>query len=123
MGNGTSRRRLIFVLGFGAMAGCTSTPLLQPDLAAPPAILVPAGAAGVVDSRARFREILCAVTPSDSVRDCEAMLHRLGGEAPPSGRPVGEDRRAFHCGSRSSPGTAPIVLRAWSASSVTLARI
>ena len=84
-----SRWRLRLVLGFGVLVGCTPTPLLQPDLAAPPAILVPAGAAGVVDSRARFREILCAVTPPDSGRDCQAMLHRLGGEAPPSGRPVG----------------------------------
>jgi hypothetical protein len=79
---------LSFVLSFGLLVGCASTPLLQPDLAAPPAILAPAGAAGVVDSRARFREILCAVTPSDSIRDCQAMLHRLGGEAPPTGRPV-----------------------------------
>jgi hypothetical protein len=89
MNVGVLSRRLSLMLGFGAMAGCAPAPLLQPDLAAPPAILVPANVTGVVDSRARFREILCAVTPSGSGRDCQAMLHRLGGEAQPSGRPVG----------------------------------
>jgi len=90
MAIGMIRRCLSLGLCVAAMGGCTSTPLLAPDLAAPPAMLVPVGAAGVVDSRARFREILCAVTPPDSSRKCHAMLHRLGGEAQPSGRPVGQ---------------------------------
>ena len=88
MGMGISRQCLGLILSVGLTVGCTSTQLLSPDLAAPPAMLVPASAAGVVDLRARFREILCVVTPSEAVRDCQAMLHRLGGEAQPSGRPV-----------------------------------
>jgi hypothetical protein len=83
------RFRLVRVLASAAaLAGCGTAPLLTPDLAAPPAILTAAAAAGVVDGRARFREILCAVTPANTTPDCEAMLHRLGGEGSPSGRPV-----------------------------------
>jgi hypothetical protein len=80
----------------GAMllaAGCFGRPLHRFDLSVPPQMLVPVAWAGVVDMRARFREVWCAIRedhgrhlPED--RACDQALLQLGGEGPPTGRPV-----------------------------------
>lgn len=88
MGIGILQRLSSIVLSFSMLVACAPSPLLSADLSAPPAVLVPSSNAGVLDSRTRYREVLCAVTPSDAVRGCQAMLHRLGGEAEASGRSV-----------------------------------
>jgi len=75
------------------LEGCFYRPMLSFDLASPPQITVPAALAGVVDGRARFREIWCAIRqdhgkglPED--RPCEEVLVRFAGEGTPSGRMV-----------------------------------
>ena len=89
-------RRTWHALGLclgAVLAACTPRPLLDGDAAMPPLVLLPAGQPGVVDGRARFREIFCALSAHHGAalpdhRPCEAALHRLPGEAPTSGRPV-----------------------------------
>jgi hypothetical protein len=73
--------------------GCVRRPLLSFDLAVPPQVLVVGTHASVVDSRARFREVWCAIRenhgkhlPDD--RPCDEALLRVGGEDAPTGRPV-----------------------------------
>ena len=78
------------------LAGCTSPPLLPFDTQGPPLVLVPAVQAGVVDQRARFREIFCAVLEArkdqiEDYRPCDDALTRLDGEASSggtTGRPI-----------------------------------
>jgi hypothetical protein len=75
------------------LAACAPQPLLDPHLETPPLALVPAAQAGIVDQRARFREIFCALSERHGIelpdhRPCEDALHRLAGEAPPSHAPV-----------------------------------
>ncbi len=81
---------IVIVLG---SVGCLRRPLPSADLAVPPQLLVVGAHAGVVDSRARFREVWCAIRedhgqhlPDD--RPCDEALLRLGGEGAPTGRPV-----------------------------------
>jgi hypothetical protein len=84
---------IVTVLG---SAGCLRRPLLSFNLAVPPQMLVVGAHAGVVDSRARFREVWCAIRedhgrhlPDD--RPCEEALLRVAGEEAPTGRPVTMD--------------------------------
>jgi hypothetical protein len=89
---GRPRRAAGVCLGL-MLAGCAPRPLLDGDAATPPLALVPAGQAGIVDQRGRFREIFCAITEERGAdlpdhRPCDQALHRLLGEAPPSGRAI-----------------------------------
>jgi hypothetical protein len=83
---------IVIVSVLGAV-GCLHRPPLSVDLAVPPQMLVVGAHADVVDSRARFREVWCAVRedhgkhlPDD--RPCDEALLRVGGEDTPAGRPV-----------------------------------
>lgn len=93
---------IMIVTVLGAV-GCLRRPLPSFDLAVPPQVLVVGAQAGVVDSRARFREVWCAIRedhgkrlPDD--RPCDEVLLRIGGEDAPTGRPVaiGSPSGALH---------------------------
>src|SRR5215475_14154907 len=93
---------IVIVTVLGAV-GCLRRPLLSFDLGVPPQVLVVGAHAGVVDIRARFREVWCAIRedhgkdlPDD--RPCDEALLRVGGEDAPTGRAV-------------SMGSAPGALR------------
>lgn len=82
------RSQLTAVLAF-ALVGCG--PSLRFGTDTPPLILTAAAVAAVEDGRGRFREILCAVDAERGYyrdRPCQALLHRLDNEPPPSGRPI-----------------------------------
>lgn len=74
------------------LAGCGSEPLVPYSTDTPPLVLAPAVQAGVVDKRARFREIYCAVLEArrdlPDYRRCEEALMRIGKEPAGTGRPV-----------------------------------
>ena len=58
-----------------------------------PAMTVPVSFANVIDDRARFRQIFCALDADHGSqfparRSCENALQRLGGEGAPSLRPI-----------------------------------
>ena len=110
-------------VGLGLVA-CTSEPLVPYSTDTPPLVLVPAAQAGVVDKRARFREIYCAVLEARPAlpdhRSCEEALTRVGEEPAGTAQPVdlGASRRrliaalvpglGFECFEKwlESPGTA-----------------
>ena len=76
-----------------ALSGCTSNPLVPFSTDTPPLALLPAGQAGIVDKRARFREIYCAVLEAGGsalpdTRPCEDALSRVGTEPSATGEPV-----------------------------------
>jgi hypothetical protein len=75
-----------------ALAGCVTEPLVPYSTDTPPLVLAPATQAGVVDKRARFREIYCAVLEArrelPDYLPCEEALTRVGEEPARTGRPV-----------------------------------
>jgi hypothetical protein len=89
-----ARQLMSLCLGGGlALAGCAPEPLLDGSLETPPVALVPTARAGIVDQRARFREIFCALSEDHGAdlpdhRPCDQVLYRLAGEAPASGAAV-----------------------------------
>jgi hypothetical protein len=102
-GSGTLRRArtlletLALILAFSA---CATKPLVPFSTDTPPLVLVPASQAGVLDQRARFREIYCAVLDAHGrelpdYRPCDDALTRVGAELAGTGKPVdlGPSRR------------------------------
>ena len=80
------------------LAACVA-PLVPYSTDTPPLVLAPAAQAGVIDERARFREIYCAVLEArrglPDYRRCEEALTRVGEEPAGTGQPVdlGPSRR------------------------------
>jgi hypothetical protein len=74
------------------LAACATEPLVPYSTDTPPLVLAPAARAGVVDKRARFREIYCAVLEArhglPDYRGCEEALARVGEEPAGTGRAV-----------------------------------
>jgi dienelactone hydrolase len=93
--------RLAALLAAALLVGCAGQPLVPWSADTPPLVLAPAASAGVVDKRARFREIYCAVLESHGhelpdYRACDDALTRVGNEpAAATARPVelGPSRR------------------------------
>jgi hypothetical protein len=80
--------------------GCSTQPLNPYDSETTPLVLMPATQAGIIDRRARFREVLCAVLQARAgavpdYRPCEEVLARVGAEPDGAGLPVdlGDSRR------------------------------
>lgn len=81
---------LVLIVAFSA---CATKPLAPFSTDTPPLILVPAAQAGVIDQRARFREIYCAVLNAHGrdlpdYRPCDDALTRVGSETAGTGKPV-----------------------------------
>ena len=74
------------------LAACASKPLVPYTTNTPPLVLAPAAQAGIVDKRARFREIYCAVLEArrelPDHRSCDEALTRVGDEPAGTARPV-----------------------------------
>jgi hypothetical protein len=75
------------------LTACISKPLIAYSTDTPPLALVPAERAGIIDRRARFREIYCAVLEAHGpklpdYRPCEEAMTRVGSEPPGEGQPV-----------------------------------
>jgi hypothetical protein len=79
------------------VSACTTTPLAPYSEDTPPLVLVPISQAGVVDKRARFREIFCTILETrgqtlPDYRPCAEALTQVGDEPEASGEIVGLGR-------------------------------
>ena len=84
---------LLVVVACSMLGACGTKPLYGFSSDTPPLVLLPAANTSVVDGRARFREIYCAVIEAHGhdlpdYRPCEDALTRLGGEPAGAGQPV-----------------------------------
>ncbi len=82
------------------LGACAPQPLVPYSSDTPPLVLTPADRAGVVDARARFREIFCAVLEANGrtlpdYRPCAEALSRVGTEPAGTGKSIdlGPSRR------------------------------
>jgi hypothetical protein len=85
--------RVLITAGVSLLvAACAGDPLVPYSTDTPPLVLTPAVRAGVVDNRARFREIYCAVLEArpelPDHRRCEDALTQVGTEPAETGKPV-----------------------------------
>jgi hypothetical protein len=86
--------KLFAAVAAGALLeSCASKPLMPYSTDTPPLALVPAAQAGVLDKRARFREIFCATLEArknevPDYRPCDEALTRVGSEPAATGKPV-----------------------------------
>lgn len=126
MGLGMRLTSVAGALACVTLVACASKPLVGYSTDTPPLILVPAASAAVVDQRARFREIYCAVlearTELPDRRPCEDALTRVGKEPAATGRPVdlGPSRR--HLVAAVVPGLGWACLEPWLEPAGTVAR-
>lgn len=86
---------VVLALTVWLLGACAKREVAPLAHASPPAVLVPARAAGIRDGRARFREILTAVLtdhgaalPDNRPAAGDGVLWHLAGEGAPSDRPV-----------------------------------
>ena len=115
------RARIVQVAGLAAcslLVACFSKPLIPYSVDTPPLALVPVTQAGVLDKRARFREIYCAVLETRGAalpdyRSCEEALTTVGKEPAGAGRPVelGPSRR--HLIAAVVPGVGYACIEPW----------
>lgn len=99
------------------LVACSTEPLVPYSTDTPPLVLAPAAQAGVVDKRARFREIYCAVLEArrelPDYRPCEEALTRLEGEPAGTGRPVDLGPSKRHLVAAVVPGVGFDCIEAW----------
>jgi hypothetical protein len=81
------------MIAWSLLGACANRPLVPYSTETPPLVLVPATQAGIVDKRARFREIYSAVLEAHGralpdYRSCEEALSRVGTEPTGTGRAV-----------------------------------
>jgi hypothetical protein len=83
---------LLFAVAACLVLAACAAPLVPYSTDTPPLVLVPAVQASVIDERARFREIYCAVLEArpglPDYRHCEDALTRVGEEPAGTGQPV-----------------------------------
>jgi hypothetical protein len=85
--------RVLITAGISlVVASCAGDPLVPYSTDTPPLVLAPAVQAGVIDKRARFREIYCAVLEArpelPDHRRCEDALTQVGNEPAATGQPI-----------------------------------
>ena len=108
------------------LVACASKPLVAYSTDTPPLVLVPAASAAVVDKRARFREIYCAILEArpelPDHRTCEDALTRVGTEPAAMGRSVELGPSRQHLVAAVVPGLGWECLEPWLEPAGTVAR-